>query len=146
MRGAAGDGHVRDAQRRGLILVELERRDELACERLHLTAHRLGRLRDVVVLAGVRACRRRPGERKRALHPLCLVFGHTDRPLDRLRELRAAELQNARELADASVGDGDRRPIVTDRHGDACGAAAGLLGAGRDGRAEQGERLEVDAD
>ena len=43
VRGAAGEHDLADAQRAGLVLVVLERGDELARERLDCPAHRLAR-------------------------------------------------------------------------------------------------------
>ena len=56
-------------------------------------------------------------------------------------ELGAAPLEDARELADAAVGDRERRAVVADRDGDDRRLVA--VGRRRE-RAEQSERLEVD--
>ena len=124
MGGAAGEGDLADAQRSGLVLVELERGDELPRERLELSPRGLPRGRELLLgeavgnLFGA-------GERERALERLDLARRHVERAGDRDVERPAAPLEHARELADAAVGDGERRAVVADRDGDE-GAALGV--------------------
>src|SRR5207248_4357951 len=114
--GAAGDDDLADTERPGLMLVELERRDELAREGLHLPANRVDGER--VLLRGDAVGDGRRLERDEPLQLLDLGRRGVERAGDRDAERRPAPLDDARELADATVGDGERRAVVADRHGD----------------------------
>ena len=67
------------------------------------------------------------------------------RAVERARECdverRAAPFEHARELADATVRDGERRAVVADRH---CDEGRRAAVRGRCERAKQRERFEVD--
>ena len=146
MRGAAREGDLADAQGSGLVLVELERGDELPRERLQLPPSGLARGRELVLGEALRhllrAC-----ERERPLDRLDLARGHVERAGDGDVERPAAPLEHAGELADAAVGDGEGGAVVADRDGDEGAALRGRArGMGRCDRAQQRERLEVDPD
>src|SRR5207302_4396040 len=70
MRRAAREHDLADAQRAGLVLVELERSDELAGKGLHLPPHRLPCRRRLVFAESFG--RRPAAERERALDRLRL--------------------------------------------------------------------------
>ncbi len=146
MRGAAREGDLADAQGSGLVLVELERGDELPRERLQLPPSGLARGRELILGEALRhllgAC-----ERERPLDRLDLARGHVERAGDGDVERPAAPLEHAGELADAAVGDGEGGAVVADRDGDEGAALGGRArGMGRRDRAQQRERLEVDPD
>ena len=122
---AAGDEDLADAERAGLLLVEAERGDELAGEDLQLGGHRPARLLGAAgVEAGGLAFL---AQRKRALDRLGLRGSEVEHAGERDVERRAAPGEDARELADAPVRDGEGRAVVADRDAD----EPGVLGRGR---------------
>src|SRR5581483_8239969 len=65
---------------------------------------------------------------------------------DRVRQVRAAPVEDAGERADGAVRDGEGRALVTDAYGDHGGLRLLAHRGGRLGeRPQQRERLEVDA-
>ena len=127
----------------GLVLVELERGDELAREGLELAPNRFAsaiRLFLSQSLGHVRG-----GERELALDGLGLGRRAVELAGDRDVERRAAPVEHARELADAAVGDGKGRAVVADRDDDERRVRGRCVRRQRLAeRAQQRERLEVD--
>src|SRR5438105_15896796 len=78
-------------------------------------------------------------EGKVALYGVGLRLIHLEGAGKTAVQLRAAPSEDARELAEAPVRDGESRALVADRNGDEC--RLGPIGRRRD-RAEKGERLE----
>ena len=109
---AARQDDLADAQASGLVLVELKRGDELACERLHLTPNRVERLRSLVV--GQARRRDTAVEREASLDRLDLGRRAVENTRKRDVQRPAAPLENACELADAAVADRKRGSVVTD--------------------------------
>src|SRR5262249_16976121 len=102
--GATGDDDLADAERAGLVLVELERGDELARECLYLFAYRVDCER---VLLGRDALGHDGGvERDDPLEGLDLGRCDVEGARDRDAQRRPSPLDYARELADRPVGDG----------------------------------------
>src|SRR3954453_15981321 len=135
------DQDLRDRQRPGLSLVELERVDEVARERLQLAPHRLacaGRL----PLLGVAAEGAGRLERQGPLQLGGLGSADPELALDRGDERGPSPLEDAREVADGAVGDREGGAVVTDRHRD--DGSRRVAGERRSDGAQQGERLEVD--
>ena len=144
VRGAAGDHDLADAQRAGLVLVELERGDELAREGLELAPNRFASA--IRLLLGEPLGHVRGGERELALERLGLGRRAVELAGDRDVERRAAPVEHARELADAAVGDGEGRAVVADRDDDERRVGGRRVRRQRVAeRAQQRERLEVDA-
>ena len=71
-----------------------------------------------------------------------LVGSQAEVARDRVFEIRAAPLHDAREVADGAVGDREGRAVVTDRHRDYGGLVVAL--ARRSDGAQQGEGLQID--
>ena len=144
MRRAAGDLDPADAERLGLGLVELERVDELPCERGETLTDGIGCLRPRHLVEGlVLPARAREGQvpenRGR--------FGRPDveRGGDRVLERASAPVEDAGELARAAACDEQRGRLVPDRDDDGRGVVGRRsAGAGCDERAEQAERLEIE--
>src|SRR4029079_16493917 len=113
VRAAARDHDLADAQRSGLVLVELERGDELAREGLELAPHRLASAIRLILGEPFRHVGRR--QRELALHRLSLRRRAVELTRDRDVERRAAPVEHARELADAPVRDGEGGAVVADR-------------------------------
>ena len=115
MRCSAREHDLADAERARLVLVELQRGHELARERLNRAAQRVPRLRGLLLRQAFGNVLVRQGQR--TLHGLdlgrCSVEGTRDRDV----QCRAAPLEYAGELAHPSVGDRERRTLVTDRNG-----------------------------
>ena len=119
MRGAARDHDLADAEGVGLVLVELERGDELACERLQL-APRASRARSRAAPGSAPPARSCPTSESARLTGSTSDGAQVERAGDRDVERRAAPVEHARELADAAVGDGEGRAVVADRDDDQC--------------------------
>src|SRR5207248_7617192 len=117
MRSSACQDDLADAQRAGLVLVELERADELPSEALELEANRLARLARLLF---AQPFDERPVVADRQCTLDRLRFGRRDveRPRERDVERAAAPVEHARELARASVRDGEGRAVVADRDDD----------------------------
>ena len=139
--GPARKQDVADRERARLALVELKRGDKLAGERLKLAPHRLSSARGAVacVIVGIGVL-----QREAELELRCLRSSHTQLALDRAGECRTAPLEDAREVADGAVGDGERRPVVANRDGNDCGLRRVRTCRGHS--AQKRERLEVDPD
>ena len=116
MRRASGQDDLADAQRIGLLLVELERRDELARKALELPLNPFSRS----VCLVVRQSFGRLESRQRECPFDGLGLGRSDVELARNRNVQArpAPIEDAGELADPTVGDGERGAIVADRDDD----------------------------
>src|SRR3954452_23427901 len=143
VRGAAGDHDLADAQRSGLVLVELERGDELSRKGLELATNRLARTICLFLVETLRDVR--PRQRELALDRLGLrrravqLAGNGD--VKRL----PAPVEHTRELAGAAIRDGEGRAGVADRDDDERRVRrAGILRLGLAERAQERERLEVD--
>src|SRR5215211_1952453 len=146
MRRPARERDLGDAQGAGLVLVELERGDELACERLQLPTGRLSSGRELDVGEAVGGLRD-AGERERPLDRFDLARREVERSGNGDVERPAAPLEDASELADAAVGDGEGGTIMADGDGDECTSfALGPADVRRRDRTEERERLQVDAD
>ena len=109
---ATGEQDLVDRQGALLALIRLQRRDELAAERLEplghsvtrnwTRAHRFRRLRGWrEAERGQQLFRIRPRDR--------------EPPLELRNEDGATPLEDAREVADLAVGDRERRSLMTDR-------------------------------
>src|SRR5207244_1021465 len=139
LRAAAGEDDLADGVALRLRLVIGQGRDELADERLDAAMQRLDG-RDG--LFGRKSLGSGPSvEREVALDGLDLRLVHTEDAGETGRELRAAPLEYARELADAAVRDRQGRAVVPDRDGDDCRL---LAIARRRERPQKSERLEID--
>src|SRR5439155_9211357 len=114
--GTARQDDLADAETPRLVLVELQRRDELASERLHLAPNGVDSDRRLFLgqLVGGRSAVERHG----ALDRLDLGRSAVECTGERDVQRRAAPFDDACELADASVRDGERRAVVSDRDGD----------------------------
>src|SRR5205823_11009833 len=142
--GPARDHDLADAQRAGLVLVELERGDELPREALQLAANGFPRGRGL--FRGEPFRHVVDGERELALERLGLRRRRVELAGNRDVESSSAPVQNARELADAPVRDGKGRAVVAERNDDDGGGGGGSLVLGRrGGRAQTCEGLEVDS-
>ena len=87
-------------------------------------------------------------ERQRLLQLDSLFAGQAEVARQRGVDSCAAPVEHAREVADLSIGDGEDRTVVTDVHGHDGGACRRVVLRRRalgDG-AQQGERLDIDAD
>src|SRR6266540_7449065 len=109
--GASRENDLADPERAGLVLVVLERGDELAHKCLDCLAHGVHRL---LRLISRQAIRERPvGQREGMLHGFdlrrCGIEGARNCDVER----RAAPLQYAGELADPAVRDRKGRALVT---------------------------------
>src|SRR5690242_14742066 len=125
MSTTAGDGDLGEAQRVGLILVEVKRGGKLPREAVHFAARGLPGLRRAFV---DRVRRRRGGDVERALDRLGLFGADVESPLDRGGDAGATPVEYAGELAEPPVGDGDGRAVVSDRDGDAGSLGPGIGG------------------
>src|SRR5436190_8550080 len=108
---AAGEHDLAEAERVRLILVELERRDELPCECLELPLHRgacCGRALRVEAARDERAT-----HAERAACRLCCRRRELELARDRDVQGEAAPIEDARELADAVRRDREDRAVVT---------------------------------
>ena len=120
MRAAAGQDDLTDPKRSRLLLVEAQRSDEVAREGLQLGLHRCPGRREHVVRQLDRRLGRRV-ERHEVLDPLGRPFGELEGACNRGIEDSPAPGENASELADRAVGDGERRAVVADRDDDRAG-------------------------
>ena len=144
MRRAAGDLDPADAERLGLGLVELERVDELPCERGETLTDGIGCLRPRHLVEGlVLPARAREGQvpenRRR--------FGRPDveRGGDRFLERASAPVEDTGELARPAACNEQRGRLVPDRDDNGRRVVGRRsAGAGCDERAEQAKRLEIE--
>src|SRR5205807_6771680 len=115
--GSTRENDLADAEGSWLVLVELERADELAREGLELAADRLASL---VRLRFAQTFDERPvvADGQRALDRLRFGGRDVERPRDGDVERAAAPVEHARELARTPVGDGEGRSVVADRDDD----------------------------
>src|SRR5207302_2962756 len=107
---------LRDAQRAGLVLVELKRGNELAREALELALNSSSRA--VCFILGQPFRDVAMSQREGALDRLGLRGSDVQLAGDRDVQARTAPVEDARELTDPPVGDGKRRPVVADRDDD----------------------------
>src|SRR5687768_3659334 len=146
MRGSAGEHDLADAQRGGLVLVELERGDELPRERLQLPPGGLARGRELI-LGEAFGNGDRARERERPLERLGLARRGVERACDCDVQRPASPFEHAGELADAAVRDGKGGTVVADRDRDertGFRARDGIVRLGD--RAQERQGLEVDPD
>src|SRR5207253_9252722 len=127
VRSAARQDDLADAETSRLVLVELERRDEFARERLYLAPNDVECYSRLLLRQLSRA--RAAVERQLALHRLDLGRCAVERARERDIKGRAAPFDDPRELADATVRDGEGRAVMADRNGNERGALAVIRSA-----------------